>query len=75
MISGFTIRRRINADDRVIVFQTAPTGSNGLFTPSGDGYLVPNDLSATQKRNVLTLINQLSAKNAYKQDPDQLREL
>ena len=74
MISGFTVRRRINADDRVIVSQTAPTGSNGLFTPTGDGYLIPNDLSPVQKRNVLTIINQLSAKNAYKEDPPALRE-
>lgn len=73
MVSAFTIRRRVNADDRVIVVQEAPTGSNGLFTPTGDGYLIPNDFSPQQKRNVLTIINQLNAKNAYREDPDQLR--
>ena len=29
-IYGFTVRRRINADDRVIVYQTPPTGSAGI---------------------------------------------
>jgi hypothetical protein len=74
-VFGFTIRRRVNADDRVIVFQEAPTGSRGLFTPTGDGYLIPNDFSPQQKRNVLTIINQLNAKNAYREDPDQLRSI
>lgn len=62
-INNFTIRRRIGADDRVIIFQTPPSGSKGIQTPSGQGYLIPKDLTATQKRNVQTMINQITAKN------------
>ena len=64
-INQFTIRRRTEADDRVIVYQSAPSGSLGFKTLSGQGYLIPNDLSPTQKRNVQTMINQLTAKNQF----------
>jgi len=75
-IYNFTIRRRINADDRVIIYQSAPSGSEGVKTISGEGFLIPDDLNPTQKRNVLTLINQLSAKNAFRasEDPPSLKE-
>ena len=62
-INNFTIRRRIEADDRVMVYQLAPPNSLGNRTLSGQGYLIPNDLSPSQKRNVQTLINQLTGKN------------
>jgi len=64
-IYSMTIRRRVEADDRVIIFQTPPSGSQGIQTPSGQGYLIPNDLSPIQKRNVQTIINQLTAKNQF----------
>ena len=64
-INQFTIRRRVEADDRVIVYQSSPSGSLGFKTLSGQGYLIPNDLSPTQKRNVQTMINQLTAKNQF----------
>jgi hypothetical protein len=67
-IQSFTIRRRVNADDRVIVYQTPPTGSAGINTLSPSGYLIPNDFSPIQKRNVQTIINQLKAKNAFSSD-------
>ena len=67
-IWGFQIRRRINADDRVIVYQTPPDVGRNSSTGSGEGYLIPNDFTAQQKRNALTLINQLKAKNAYRND-------
>ena len=75
-IFNFTIRRRINADDRVIIYQTAPSGSKGAESISGEGYIIPKDFSAVQKRNAQTLINQLSAKNAFRatEDPPNLRE-
>jgi len=69
-IFNFTLRRRIEADDRVVIYQTAPTGSEGVKTLSPSGYLIPNDFSAQQKRNVQTIINQLSAKNAFRADED-----
>jgi hypothetical protein len=62
-IEGFTIRRRTQGDDRVIVYQAAPSGSQGVQSLSGQGYLIPNDLTSTQRDNVQTLINQLTAKN------------
>ena len=62
-INNFTIRRRVEADDRVIVYQLAPPNSQGNKTLSGQGYLIPNDLTLTQKRNVQTMINQITTKN------------
>ena len=70
VIDGFQIRRRINADDRVIVYQTAPPKSQGSLTPSGPGFLIPNDLSAVQKLNVESLITQLRGKNAFETDKE-----
>jgi hypothetical protein len=65
IITNFTIRRRTESDDRVIVYQSSPSGSQGFKTLSGQGYLIPNDLSPTQKRNVQTMISQLTAKNQF----------
>ena len=68
-IYNFTIRRRVNADDRVIVFQTPPVNSFGSQTVGPGGYLIPEDLTLIQKDNVNTLINQLKAQNVLpKQD-------
>ena len=68
-INSFVIRRRTEADDRVIVYQSPPTtfGVNET-TGSGGGYLIPDDFSPIQKRNALTLINQLKAKNSFRDD-------
>tara|TARA_R110000803_G_scaffold18909_3_gene50075 strand:- start:568 stop:2781 length:2214 start_codon:yes stop_codon:yes gene_type:complete len=63
-IYQFTIRKRVNADDRVMVFQTPPFKSYGAQTKTGDGYLIPEDLSEAQKNNVQTIINQLQQQNA-----------
>ena len=68
-IYNFTVRRRVNADDRVIVYQTPPQNSFGSQTIGPGGYLIPEDLTLTQKDNVNTLINQLKAQNVLpKQD-------
>ena len=68
-IGGFIIRRRVNADDRVIVAQQQPNALGaGETTGSGGGYLVPNDFTQQQKTNTLTLINQLKAQNAFRDD-------
>ena len=68
-IYNFTIRRRVNADDRVIIFQSAPPNSRGINTITPSGYIIPGDFSPIQNRNVLTLINQLKAKNANPNPP------
>jgi hypothetical protein len=39
-------------------------GSKGFLTQTGDGYLIPDDLSLTQQENALNIINQLRQKNA-----------
>ena len=59
-----TCRRKINADDRIIIYQTPPINALGSQTPTGDGYLIPNDFTPIQKKNVQTLINQLKNQNA-----------
>lgn len=67
-IWNFAIRRRVNADDRVIIFQTPPRNAEGAATPSPSGYLIPADMTPIQKRNVQSLITQLNAKNAFPSD-------
>jgi len=69
-ISNFTIRRRINTDDRVVVFQTPPLNSRGSQTPTKDGFLIPEDMTDIQKRNINTLINQLRSQNAVEPNSD-----
>ena len=63
-IYQFTVRRKVNADDRIIIYQTPPINALGSQTPTGDGYLIPNDFTPIQKKNVQTLINQLKNQNA-----------
>ena len=63
-IYQFTLRKRVDADDRVMVFQNPPFQSYGAQTKTGDGYLIPEDLSESQKNNVQTIINQLQQQNA-----------
>ena len=67
-IYSMTIRRRVEADDRVIVSQLPPSGSKGAKTRTPDGYLIPGDFSDTQIKNVQTIINQLKEKNAFREN-------
>ena len=67
-IKSFTIRRRVDSDNSVVIFQIPPKNSNGFNTLSGQGFIIPNDFSQTQKDNVLTLINALESKNAFPPD-------
>ena len=65
-VKKFTVRRQIEADDKVMLENiTPPSGSRGVDTPSGQGFLIPNDFSKVQKANALNIINQLKAKNAF----------
>ena len=61
IIDNFTIRRRINAENKVIIYQSNPIGSFGSQTLSGDGYLIPEDMTAIQKANINTVIRSLTA--------------
>ncbi len=65
-IYSYTVRKRQDADNIVNIKTSPPSGSKGAETYSGEGYLIPNDLTNTQKRNVQTLITQLKDKNAFK---------
>ena len=65
-ITKFTIRRQIEDETSVYLKGiTPPSGSLGVKTPSGQGFLLPRDLSPIQKSNALNIINQLKAKNAF----------
>lgn len=66
-IRNFTIRRRVQADDRIMIFQSPPQNSNGAATPTGEGFIIPNDCTPQQKRNALTLISQLKGTNTFKE--------
>jgi hypothetical protein len=67
-INNFIVRRRNNAGDRVIIYQEAPNNTVTSLTGSGEGYLIPGDFTPTQKRNVQSLISNLSAKNTFEKD-------
>jgi hypothetical protein len=70
-IYNFTVRRRVNADDRVIVYQTPPVNSFGKQTITPGGYLIPNDLTLIQKNNIKTIVNQLMSQNVVPQQSAQ----
>jgi hypothetical protein len=69
-VTSWTLRRKVNNDQSVIVFQSPPSNDQGYQTLSGPGYLIPNDFTEIQTRNALTLINNLKAKNAFRDDND-----
>ena len=67
-IYEYTHRKRKNADNVVNAISSPLEGTNGAETYSGGGYIIPNDLTVTQKRNIDTLITQLKAKNNFRDD-------
>ena len=69
-IMSMTIKKRLDNDMRVVVDMSQPDGSKGVLTPSGDGYLIPDDLTDTQQDNVQKLINVLKSQNAFTNPPD-----
>jgi len=72
-IYALTLRKRVEADNRVILDVNQPSGSAGALTLSGDGYLIPDDLTDIQQRNVQKIINKLKSENVFTQDsPDTL---
>ena len=72
-IFSMTLRKRQEADDRVVLNAVQPSGSAGALTLSGDGYLVPNDLTPIQQRNVQKIINKLKSENVFTPDSSDLQ--
>jgi hypothetical protein len=58
VINNFTIRRRTETNNTVIVYQSSPSGSQGFKTLSGKGLLIPNDLSDDQKSKIQSILDQ-----------------
>jgi len=72
-IYAMTLKKKVEANNRIILDINQPSGSQGALTLSGDGYLVPNDLTDIQQRNVQKIINKLKSENVFTQDnPDSL---
>jgi hypothetical protein len=69
-IMAATFIKRQDNDTKVIVDLTQPPESIGALTPSGDGYLIPDDLTETQKDNVQKIINVLKSQNSFTNPPD-----
>jgi hypothetical protein len=72
-IYAITLRKRVEADDRVVLNVNQPSGSAGALTLSGDGYLIPNDLTEIQQRNVQKIINKLKSENVFTPDSNDLQ--
>ena len=64
-IYSYTLIKREQVDNKIYVDLVQPTGSRGASTPTGDGFLIPEDLSLIQKDNVQKIINQLKSKNSF----------
>jgi hypothetical protein len=65
-VTRFTIRRQVEDETSVMAYNiTAPSGSEGVNTLTGGGFLIPDDMSQTQKDNALNIINNLRAKRAF----------
>lgn len=65
-IVSFTIRRRIDADNKIIILsQFDSTKSPGFVAESTEGFLIPDDLTDIQKRNVKGIINKITGLNAF----------
>ena len=67
-ILSTTFRKRVEDDTKVMLNINLPSGSMGFQTPSGDGYLIPDDLTNIQQRNVQKVINKLKSENVFTQD-------
>ena len=69
-IMSATFKKRIDNDTKVVVNMVQPPENEGALTPSGDGYLIPDDLTSTQMDNVQKIINVLKSQNSFTNPPD-----
>ena len=64
-VESFTIRRKIERNDRLIIYTDIPKGSTGVNSISSEGYIIPEDLTEIQKQNAQIIINNLKSKRAF----------
>lgn len=64
-IKDFTIRKRQNIDNKLVLNMESPSGSRGILTPSPGGFLIPDSLTEQQKENVQSIITKLRLRNAF----------
>ena len=69
-IMAATLVKRIDDDTKVVMDLSQPLQQKGILTPSGDGYLIPDDLTSTQMNNVQKIINVLKSQNSFTNPPD-----
>ena len=69
-IMAATLIKRKDNDTKVVLNLNQPTNQIGSLTPSGDGYLIPDDLTSTQMDNVQKIINVLKSQNSFTNPPD-----
>ena len=68
-VTKFTLIRQVENEQKIMIKNTPATKkSQGFLTQTGGGFLIPDDLSLTQKSNALNIINQLRQKNAFPGD-------
>ena len=68
-VTKFTLIRQVENEQKVMIKNTPATkNSQGFLSQTGGGFLIPDDLSSTQKLNALNIINQLRQKNAFPGD-------
>ena len=63
--SSFTIRRKIDQDNKVILKIPFIEGTLGITTPSSDGFLIPDDFTQDNKDKVGKLIAILKGNNVF----------
>jgi hypothetical protein len=70
LIGAITIKRPRN-DNRIVNIKfNTPSGSNGVQTQIGEGYLVPDDMSPEQKQRAQTIITNLFTRTSLNDIPE-----
>ena len=68
LVLPFTIRRRIQQDNKIMLSITNPDNTNGIVSQSSDGFIVPEDFTYPQKESVGSLIGVMKSNNVFKQE-------
>ena len=68
-ITKFTLLKQVENEQKIMIKNTQPPqNTEGYLSPTGGGFIIPNDLSEIQKSNALNIINQLRQQNAFPGD-------